>query len=270
MSDRRTTAVNARVADARLPGVLPGVARIEGQVRQVQRSVVDLLRSPDGARDRQLLMGAAVTVFEDRDGWCFVQSQQDDYVGYVPTASVGPAQGATHWVHAAATHVYERADIKSPDLCSLSFGSRVRVLGDNGGWAETPLGFVPSIHLCPVGTVLADPVSVATLFLGTPYLWGGNSRSGIDCSGLVQAAMLACGHPCPADSDQQIATLGTELAPGTAPLRGDLLFWKGHVALVADEATILHANAHHMAVSFEPLDTALGRIPDPLLAHKRL
>ena len=135
-------------------------------------------------------------------------------------------------------------------------------------------GYVPQVHLSKIGALLPDPVSVAELFIGTPYLWGGNSRLGIDCSGLVQAALLAGGMPCPGDSDQQMAALGTLLAPGTAPQRGDLLFWKGHVAMVVDAKTIIHATGHPMAVVFEPLESAIDRIKAQeglgVSAHKRL
>jgi cell wall-associated NlpC family hydrolase len=139
-------------------------------------------------------------------------------------------------------------------------GGRVRVAGAEGAFAATPRGFVPRAHLRSGGDRPGDPAAVALRFLGVPYLWGGNSRDGLDCSGLVQAAMLACGRPCPGDSDLQRAAFA---AATGAPRRGDLLFWAGHVAMALDAATIIHANAHHMAVADEPLATAVARIGPP-------
>ncbi|MGB1209466.1 MAG: C40 family peptidase, partial [Paracoccaceae bacterium] len=142
-----------------------------------------------------------------------------------------------------------------------------------GRFAQTSLGHIPTQHLAPLPHAFPDPAAVAELFLGTPYLWGGNSRWGIDCSGLVQAAFLACGIPCPGDSDQQQAALGPRLPPQTPKQRGDLLFWRGHVAWVVDAQTLLHANAHHMAVAHEPIETAILRIAaqgdGPMTAHIR-
>ena len=241
---------------------------------QVARPVVDLLRRPDGPRDRQLLWGEAVTLLQDHEGWAQVQAVKDGYQGYLPSTSLALLQPRSHWVSAAATHVYTQGDFKSPDLHSLSFGSRVQVLDGGGRFARTPDGFIPAAHLTPLDQHLSDPVTVAELFLGTPYLWGGNSRCGIDCSGLVQAALLASGHPCPGDSSPQKVKLGTALPANTPPQRGDLLFWEGHVALVKDPETLIHANAHHMAVALESLHPAIRRIEDqgdgPVTAHKRL
>jgi cell wall-associated NlpC family hydrolase len=146
------------------------------------------------------------------------------------------------------------------------------VLAEAGRFAETPEGFVPLVHLLPADSVMTDPVAVAEMFLGTPYLWGGNSRAGIDCSGLVQAALLACAIPCPGDSDLQARTVGTELAPDAPSHRGDLIFWKGHVAMVADSHRLIHANGHAMATVHEPMAAALDRIAatgTPVLTRRR-
>lgn len=272
MSDPRITPVNARVAAAHLPGAAPNLRRVTPEPLRVTRPVVDLLRAPGGARDRQLLWGEAVDRYEDHQGISFVQARRDGYVGYLSSDALGPERAATHWVSAPATHAYAAADIKSPDRHMLSFGSRLTALSETEKFIETDAGFVPRAHLHPINGRLDDPVAVAELFIGTPYLWGGNSRSGIDCSGLVQAALLACAHPCPGDTDMQETEVGHRA--NESPQRGDLLFWKGHVALVVDADTILHANAFHMAVSYEPMRAAIARIQDQgdgaVTAHKRL
>ncbi|KIN76318.1 C40 family peptidase [Sulfitobacter mediterraneus] len=238
---------------------------------QIAVSVADLRRSPDGPRDRQLIYGDMVTVLGDDGDWRYVQSAKDGYCGYVQRQTLGPRQEASHQVCTPATHAFERADFKSPDLISLSFGSRVAVTGGEGNFAQTSLGFIPLNHLAPLETLYSDPAEIAARFLGTPYLWGGNSRWGIDCSGLVQAALLACGMPCPADSDQQ-QTLGH--ATNEAYQRNDLLFWKGHVAIVSDPQTILHASAGAMSTVYEPIDDAIKRIEaqgdGPVTGHRRL
>ncbi|WIY26615.1 C40 family peptidase [Parasedimentitalea psychrophila] len=242
---------------------------------QIIRPVVDLLDQPEGARQRQLIWGEQVTVKDKQGGWAQIVAAKDGYPGYVPSAALAAAVQTTHWVSAVATHVYTRPDFKSPDLHSLSFGSQVQLLSQGERFSETPDGFIPTPHLSPLELHLKDPVAVAELFLGTPYLWGGNSRLGIDCSGLVQASLLACGLPCPGDSGPQERALGNYAPPnGGNYRRGDLLFWKGHVALVRDCETLVHANAFHMAVALEPLQPAIDRIlaqgDGAVTAHKRL
>ncbi len=242
--------------------------------QQVSEPVADLLRSPDGPRDRQLLFGDTVVVEETMQDHSRVIADKDGYSGWVRTAQLGPVLPATHWVTAAATHVYAEADMKSPDRMSLSFGSRISVISEQSRFVETEMGFIPTSHVSPEPWRFSDPVSVAELFLGSPYLWGGNSRFGLDCSGLVQAALLACGIPCPGDSGDQERELGTELPEDAKLKRGDLVFWTGHVAWVADQDRFLHANAYHMAVRYEGVDEAMSRITaqggGPVTSRKRL
>jgi cell wall-associated NlpC family hydrolase len=161
----------------------------------------------------------------------------------------------THRVSAPATHVYPWADMKQPEIASLSLGARLSVTGTQGRFARLATGgFVPIQH---VGDRPAsDPVAVAERLLGTPYLWGGNSRWGIDCSGLVQAALAACGTACPGDSDLQRAAF----PPTESIQRGDLLFWPGHVAMAVSDRMMIHATAYAMAVIHEPIPDALARI----------
>lgn len=227
--------------------------------RRVGWPLVDLCRSPGGPRERQLLMGEAVEVRSARDGWASVRALRDGYRGFVPEAALTGGR-VTHSVASRATHIYPAPDMKTRERALLSLGARLEVTGAAGAFAETPQGFVPRAHLRPLDAPETDPVAVAERLIGTPYLWGGNSSLGIDCSGLVQAGCLACALPCPGDSGPQAAALGTPL-PEDAPLqRGDLIFWRGHVAWVSDPGTLLHANAHHMAVAHEPIAEAIARI----------
>jgi len=247
--------------------------------------LVDLCRAPNGPRDRQLLMGEAVDLTDapasssgltrgSPPGWVRVRAQRDGYSGFVPEAALAPDTPVTHRVCTRATHLYPRPDFKTPERAMLSLGARLEVIDEGDRFAETPQGVVPRAHLAPLDVPEADPVAVAARLLGTPYLWGGNSALGIDCSGLVQVACLACGIPCPGDSDAQEDALGQPLPEDARLQRGDLLFWRGHVAWVADADTLLHANAHHMAVAHEPLQDAIARIEaqgdGPVTARKRL
>lgn len=260
MTDRRLTPANGRVAAAYLQGQVEAEAFVTSQPATIGQAVVDLCDAPQGRRDRQLLLGTQVSVYERRDGWAFVQSKRDGYVGYVALSALTAPTVPTHRVSSIATHAYVAEDFKSPDLLRLSFGAEVTVTDERHKFFETPQGFIPKKHLRPLSQPFADPATIAQLHFGVPYLWGGNSSLGIDCSGLVQAAFLACGMSCPADSDMQRAGMGT-LLQGDAPLqRSDLVFWKGHVAMMVDADTMVHANAHHMAVVYEGLEQAILRI----------
>lgn len=271
--DVRLTPANARVADAQLRGQVDAPRHVAGVPRRASVPLVDLCRTPGGARDRQLQLGEAVTLYEVHEGSAFVACARDGYVGYVPAESLGAGR-VTHRVAARATHLYPVPDLKRREIAALGHGALVEVVARHGRFAETPGGYLPLTHLVPAAQRWTDPVAVAELYLGTPYLWGGNSVFGVDCSGLVQAGCLACGLPCPGDSDQQAEMPGKALS-GSEPLRrGDLLFWAGHVAWVAAPDLLLHANAHAMAVSFEPLADAIARIDaqgdGPVTVRRRL
>jgi cell wall-associated NlpC family hydrolase len=269
--DRRLTPFNGTVAALSLAGKVAAQRFTAGAPRTVTAPVTDLLATPTGPRDRQLLKGTRVTAFDDRDGLTYLQSARDGYCGWVMTTALGPATTATHRVATRATHLYAAESIKSPDLAHLSFGAEVTVTDERHRFWETPDGFIPKPALRPLDKPFRNPVTVAQLHFGTPYLWGGNSVLGIDCSGLVQAALLACAIPCPGDSDLQ-RTIGQDAPDDPRP--GDLWFWRGHVAMVVDPDTLIHANAHHMATTYEPLRNAELRITaqgdGPVLARRRV
>lgn len=275
MTDRRFFAANARVAHADLEGSATAPRYTEGTTLRCVVPVADLCQAPGGARDKQMLRGQAFRVLEVHGGWAFGFDEVDGYVGYLPEAALGQAGAPTHRVSVRATHVYSGPDIKARERLSLSFLSGLRVTGEAGEFAAIEGGgYVPRVHLQPVERKTQDPAGVAELFLGTPYLWGGNSAFGIDCSGLVQLAFEAAGVRCPRDSDLQERAPAQDLAPGKALARGDLVFWAGHVGIMLDSETLLHANAHHMRVVAEPLAGAAARIAaqggGPVTARRRL
>jgi len=273
--DRRLTPANAHVAATYLKGSIEAPTYTDGELWCVGQPVVNLYRSPDGARDRQLLLGDVVTVYDTRDGYAFLRAQKDGCVGYVRAEALIAPFTPTHWVAVPGGHSYSKPDIKSSEVDSLVFGNALEIVSHMPKFFETAQGtFVPKPHLWPIEKRFTDPVTVAQLHFGAPYLWGGNSARGIDCSGLVQASLMAVGQACPGDSDLQEAALGTTLAPDADLQRGDLLFWKGHVAMVVDADTMIHANAHAMAVSYEPIAKAVLRIEaqggGPVTSRKRL
>ena len=254
--DRRVLRSNGRVADIALKGAHKADSYATPAPRRVTASVAGLRGGPTGGLDKELLFGQAFHVLETHAGQCFGFDPVDGYVGYIREAALGPWRVPTHRT-SAASHIYSAPDIKSPTVQRLSAAAQLTCTGQDNSFLQTEGGWVPAQHLCPIDTVENDPVTVAEHFLHTPYLWAGNSSFGIDCSGLTQMALLRCGIPCPRDSDQQQAAFPET----TGPLqRGDLIFWKGHVGLLRDANTLIHANAHHMAVAVEPLDQAIARI----------
>jgi cell wall-associated NlpC family hydrolase len=242
---------------------------------QVCAPLTDIRDTPAGYRKRQLIYGDIVTVEDRTEGWCIVRAEKDGYRGVVHPDDLAEPVTPTHSVVALATHLYTAADPKSPDIASLTFGAQLCIEREVAGFGRThDGGFVPMVHVADVRRRFADPAAVAELFLGTPYLWGGNTRLGLDCSGLVQAACLACNLACPGDSADQAREAGEPVDDAEPLARGDLIFWQGHVAMAVDDNRLIHATAHHMAVVFEEAEAAVRRIAakgeGPVTARRRL
>lgn len=259
MTDRRTYPVNDRVAHISVENPPRGVRVTGGSMMMVRGPRAPLCRAPDGARDAELLTGHSFNSLDETDGWHFGMTGHG-YVGYVAADDLEPHVRATHRVTALMSHVYSAPDIKSPETHQLYLGAFLYVTSQDGRFAVTDDGCVPLCHIAPINHLQPDPAATALRFLGCPYLWGGDTATGIDCSGLVQAAWHAAGWQCPRDSDQQLEKLGQPVAPGSPLRRNDLVFWDGHVGLMQDPDHLIHANATHMAVVAEPLAEAETRI----------
>lgn len=237
----------------------------EAQIYEVADPTAPLRQapSPDASLDTEALKGERVTVYEIEEGWARGKLEADGYEGYLPANALrAPGAPPTHKVAALRTLVFPGPSIKLPPLEALPLGSRIAVARIEDSLAITASGgYVPARHLVAIDENENDFVAVAERFLGAPYLWGGKTSLGLDCSGLVQVALTACGVPCPRDSYMQETALGHALSTDLSQLRrGDLLFWHRHVAIVRDETSLVHANAFHMAVAFEPIDAAIARI----------
>jgi cell wall-associated NlpC family hydrolase len=245
------------MTDRRLPPTDAG----KFVVKTIAVSVADLRSEPDGKRDRQLIYGEDFQVWHSNAGWAYGSAVKDGYTGYLRADLLVEQHIPTHFITARSSHIYPAPDFKAEETAALGFGARLQVVSQDEKFAELANGaFVPRAHIALIDGLFDDPVQVAQRFIGVPYLWGGNSIWGLDCSGLVQLSLLACGIDCPADADLQEASVGIKIDDGIKSQRGDLIFWHGHVGLIRDESTLLHANAHHMAVADEPLDAAIARI----------
>jgi len=275
--DPRVTPFRDGVAAKYLEGKVKAARFVEGRLMEVVAPQAPLRREPrpDAPLDSEALKGERVTIYDtNAEGWAWGQLAADHYVGWLPSTALAAAgRMPTHKVTALRTLVFPAPSIKVPPLEALPFGAKLSIarvvdrlaITSPGGQlsaGQSSAGYVPAAHLAPVGECERDFVAVAERFVGTPYLWGGKTVLGLDCSGLVQIALSAAGVTCPRDSDMQERALGAAVdhaARSFALQRGDLIFWKGHVAIARDRATLVHANAFHMAVAIEPASEAITR-----------
>jgi hypothetical protein len=266
--DPRTNPYRRDIAAKHLEGRVTSARFVEGTVREVIEPIADIRRDPahEAPLDTQALKGERVTVYEvSEEGWAWGQLETDGYVGYLSAnalGAVGPLP--THRVVVPRTFGFPGPDIKLPPMIALPMGAKVDIMRQNNvrgaDFAVNEYGWhFPLAHVAPLSQRQANFVTVAEMFLNAPYLWGGKTSLGIDCSGLVQIALQAAGVACPRDTYMQEAALGQPVRLD-ALRRGDLVFWKGHVAIARDAETLIHANAHHMMVAIEPLVEAITRI----------
>jgi cell wall-associated NlpC family hydrolase len=267
MDDPRLTPARPDLAAKYLEGKVKATRFVAGEEFEIIDGIAPLRREPssDAELATQALKGERVTIYDrNGDGWAWGQLNSDGYVGWLPDRALAkPGAAPTHKVTALSTFAFPGPSIKLPPIGTLSFGARLVVRRGDGVFAIMHDGWhVPQQHLGAADSIECDFVAVAERFVGTPYLWGGKTSLGIDCSGLVQIALNAAGTGCPRDSDMQEESLGRALSSSESRnlQRGDLIFWEGHVAIARDADSIVHANAHHMATAVENTRGAIARI----------
>lgn len=261
--DARITPARGDLAASSLRGKVDAKLYVDGTASGLGVGRTGLRAGPSSTSGMasEVLFGEIVTVYERRDGWAWVQCALDDYVGYVREDVLVEPMKPTHRVIATSTPLLPAPDVKRPVLDLLPMNAQIHVAGHEGRFARTASrGFVFADHLVPLDDRKKDWVAIAERFLGAPYIWGGKTYGGLDCSGLVQTALQTAGIACPRDSDMQEKALGHAVEDLSRPQRGDLVFWKGHVGIMLDGARMLHANAYTMNVTVERLSEAIMRI----------
>jgi cell wall-associated NlpC family hydrolase len=260
--DARATPLRDGLAGRSLEGVVPAQRYVDPKVLVPRVPATALRLAPEAGAEQldQVLFGERFEVLDEAGGFAWGQARRDGYVGYVALADLAPPPAApTHRVAALRTYAFERADFKSRASGPFSLGALFTEEAREGRFVKAAgAGWIPVEHLAPIGVFESDFVAVAERYLGAAYLWGGRESHGLDCSGLVQQALFACGRACPRDTDHQ-EQIGQAITAGAAR-RGDLVFWLGHVGIVLEAGRLLHANVHHMAVVVEPLAEAITRI----------
>lgn len=265
--DGRLHAFRPDLADARLRGRVSAARFTEGRPARVTAGLAGLHPSPDRheALDTQLLFGERVTVFDETAEWAWVQNEADGYVGYMRTGDLsGETLQATHRIRGLSAHVMPEPALKHPPMMALPMGALVTAEGSEGAYSRLATGgWIYSRQLQALDDPLPDFVATALDLTGVPYLWGGRSALGLDCSALVQLVLSFAGIAAPRDSDQQEAGLGEPLdwvEGETLPERGDLLYGEGHVAIALDGEGVINANAYSMSVLVEPRADIAGRL----------
>jgi cell wall-associated NlpC family hydrolase len=264
--DTRLHAYRADLADSRLKGIIEAKHYADSELRRVSAPIAAVRREPrpDAMQITQVLLGEECRVFEIHKGWAWVQLTTDGYVGYIGENALSlSSDELTHRVAVPSTFIYPAANVKAQPVTAIPMNSRIAVTGVDGKFAKLKDGgFIIASHIKPLSLRESDFVAVAQQFLNVPYLWGGKSFAGLDCSGLVQLSLEASGIACPRDTDMQQEALGSQLRINDLDglTRGDLVFWDGHVGVMTGSRHLLHANGHHMLVAHEPLEEAVARI----------
>lgn len=273
--DARITPFRGDLAALSLRGQVQAARYVAPQTMHVVTAVAPMRAAPaaDATQVSEALLGETVHLFDQSGDWAWVQHGGDGYIGYISRSALaeGPPPVPTHQVAVVRAPLFAGPSLKTPTVTVLSLTSHVQVVEEQGRYGRLAGGgwvFMPC--LLPIDAPpAAEPLAVALGFLETPYLWGGRSGHGIDCSGLAQIVFARCGVALPRDSDQQQAALSQAWAV-SASAPGDLLYFPGHVAMVADEARVLHATAHTMRVCLEPLAALVARAGPPLLTCRPL
>lgn len=277
--DPRLHPIRADLAAAYLKDQVTAPRYAEGTLHQVTVCAAPLRAAPqaDAGLASEAVFGESVTVYDENDGWAWVQAVRDGYVGYTPTAGLSlPGPPATHWVHARHTFLYPEADIKTPPCGVLPMTALAAATGTerNGLMELAAGGWVFTAHLSPPDRPAPDFVTVAERFLETPSLWGGKTGQGLDCSGLLQTSLCAAGDIVLRDTDMQKENVGEAVDINAPRRRGDIVFFPGHVGVMTDATTLIHANAWHMAVTADPLADVTDRLAEkhaaPITAVRRL